>query len=192
MNHCHTLQREGLSMRVIAGEAKGIRLVSPSPGMPVRPTLDRVRESVFNILAPRLADARFLDLFAGTGANGIEALSRGAVRAVLVDADSRALALAEENLERTRLKPRGTCLRLRLPGQLSRLTPPFDLVYADPPHDFEAWPNLFDEVERCGLVAPGGLFILEHDPRQRVPEQAGVLLRARQVTYGKTTISFFS
>lgn len=179
-------------MRVIAGEARGIRLVSPSPNMAIRPTLDRVRESLFNILGPRLAGARFLDLFAGTGANGIEALSRGAVRAVLVDADPRALALAEENLQRTRLKPRGTCLRLRLPGELSRLTPPFDVVYADPPHEFEDWTGLLSEVDRYGLVAPDGRFVVEHDRRLRLPEEAGALRRVRQVSYGKTTLSFFS
>lgn len=179
-------------MRVIAGEARGIRLVSPAPNMKIRPTLDRVRESVFNILGPRLPGARFLDLFAGTGANGIEALSRGAARAVLVDADPGALALAEENLLHTHLKPKGICIRLRLPGELSRLTPPFDVVYADPPHEFEDWAGLLTEVDRCGLVAPDGRFVVEHDGRLSLPEETGTLRRIRQVSYGKTTLSFFS
>ena len=89
-------------MRVIAGEAKGHRLLTPK-GSHVRPTLDRVRESLFSILGPYLEDAQFLDLFAGTGANGIEALSRGAASCTFVDADPRSLQMTRRNLEMTHL-----------------------------------------------------------------------------------------
>ena len=96
-------------MRIIAGTAKGARLESPI-GNDIRPTLDRVRESLFNIIAPRLECGPFLDLFAGTGANGIEALSRGAAQADFIDRDPRPTALVEKNLDRTRLSDRAsTC-----------------------------------------------------------------------------------
>ncbi len=178
-------------MRVIAGEARGVRLVSPSADLPVRPTLDRVRESLFNILGPRLAGTRFLDLFTGTGANGIEALSRGAAEAVLVDSDAKVLSLVAENLQRTRLQARGNCMRLRLPGELARVKPPFEVVYADPPHEFQDWLGLLAAVDQCRLLAPEGRFILEHHFRTEIPEQVGALTRVRAVTYGKTTLSFF-
>ena len=101
-------------MRVIAGTARGMRLAAPA-GLRVRPTSDRVRESLFNIIAPRIEGARFLDLFAGTGANGIEALSRGAAFCSFVDQDARSLAVVRGNLEVTRLIARAQLHRCKLP-----------------------------------------------------------------------------
>ena len=110
-------------MRIIAGIARGRRIESPA-GWSTRPTLDRVRESLFNILAPRVPGAAFLDLFAGTGANGLEALSRGAVRAVLVDNDPAALAVIRRNTTLCGFTDTAQCLRLDLPTGLDRIPGP--------------------------------------------------------------------
>lgn len=180
------------SLRVIAGTARGLRLASPSPGLPIRPTLDRVREAVFNILGPRLPQARFLDLFSGTGANGIEALSRGAAHACFVDGHSGALAIIRENLAHTRLDAQANCLYLRLPEELHRLSGPFDIIYADPPHTFPAYAALLQGMGERTLLTPEGILVLEHARRMALEEGYGALHRVRQASYGETAISFFA
>lgn len=181
-------------MRVIAGTARGTRLTAPK-GLEVRPTLDRVREALFSILGPRLEEARFLDLFAGTGANGIEALSRGARAAVFVENDPRSIEAIRHNLETTRLGAFATCLRALLPGalaELGRKEQPFDLVFADPPYAFSDYERLLLGLEEGGLVAQDGIIVVEHAVRVGVPEKVGELTRYRQAVYGDTVLSFFS
>ncbi len=181
-------------IRVIAGSARGIRLQT-AEGRRVRPTLDRVREACFSILTPRLEGARFADLFAGSGANGIEALSRGAAYCAFVDNDRRSLDLVEQNLDKTRLDAKGTCHRFALPqgmAQLRTRKSPFDLVYADPPFDFTAYDQLLSGLAAENLLAPQGLVIIEHATDATVPETVDPLTRTRQATYGNVTLSFFS
>jgi 16S rRNA (guanine(966)-N(2))-methyltransferase RsmD len=178
-------------MRVIAGQARGVRLVAPK-GTQIRPTLDRVRESLFNILAPRVEGARFLDLFAGTGANGIEALSRGAAEAIFVDSDAQSLQCVEENLRRTRLEAGARRLRMVLPRELAALHGPFDLIFADPPYRFPEYAELLEGVSARGLLAAGGLLVVEHERRVELPEAVGNLTRTRQARYGDTLLSFYA
>lgn len=178
-------------MRVIAGTARGRRLASP-PGDRVRPTLDRVREALFNILAPEIDGATFLDLFAGSGANGIEALSRGAAEVLFVDNHPQSLACIRKNLEDTRLIERGTVVNRRLPGEIHRLQGPWDIVFADPPYDFDDYPGLLAALGGGGLVAPGGRVIVEHTRKITLPEAAGALTLTRQRPYGMTTLSFYA
>ena len=179
-------------MRVIAGKARGLRLLSPPDGVLIRPTLDRVREAIFNILGPVIDGARFLDLFSGTGANGIEALSRGAREAVFVDGNPRSLALIRENLQRTRLEKAATCVRIRLPKGLESLKSSFDVVYADPPHDFTGYDDLLEAVAHQALLAEGGRVLIEHARRTRMSESIAGLTRFREAVYGETSVSFFS
>ncbi|MBN2310260.1 MAG: 16S rRNA (guanine(966)-N(2))-methyltransferase RsmD [Candidatus Hydrogenedentes bacterium] len=180
-------------MRVIAGKAKGIRLESPK-GRGVRPTLDRVRESLFSILGPRLADARFLDLFAGTGANGIEALSRGAVHATFVDNDRRSQELVRRNLGRAGLSDSADCRCLRLPNALASLSPcePYDIIFADPPYAFEEFDALLGALQEGRLLAEDGIVVVEHARGAAVPEQTAGLCRQREAVYGDTRLSFFT
>src|SRR5688500_13537138 len=149
-------------MRVIAGSARGRKLKTPK-GDAVRPTSDKVRGAIFSILLARrpLEGATVLDLFAGTGALGIEALSRGAKTAVFVEKDSRTAALIEENLAATGFTERGRVIRVdaeRFPlGDL----PPFDFVFADPPY---ALVQESRAVAAMGpLLATGGIALVEHD-----------------------------
>ena len=181
-------------MRVIAGIARGIRLEEPGD-LPVRPTLDRVREAVFSMLTGRIEGARFLDLFAGTGANGIEALSRGAATATLVDSLPKVSALIRRNLAKTRLHPNARVLLLDLPQNLHHACDPagpYDLIYADPPHAFTDYDALLAAASDAKLLASGGWLLLEH-PASLPPSEAGHgFTQVRQRRYGRTMLSVFS
>ena len=180
-------------LRVIAGSAKGLQLRTP-PGS-VRPTLDRVREAVFSILHTQLPGARFADLYAGSGANGIEALSRGASMCVFVDADAHALDVIAENLAHTRLGHKSRSYRLTLPtslGVLSGKEGPFDVVYADPPYDLKNYEALILQVIDNKLLAEAGKLIVEHDARHELPQSVGVLQQIRKARYGRVGITIFA
>jgi 16S rRNA (guanine966-N2)-methyltransferase len=179
----------GIALRVIAGSAKGLALAAP-PGRRTRPTADRVREAIFNRLAGRVVDAAVLDLFAGSGALGIEALSRGAARAVFVEVDRRALAALSENLARSRLAGQAAVLPLSVPRALARLVQAgerFDLIFADPPYRLSWGARLLADAHLQALLAPGGVLVLEHE--------RGAALGAWQPTqrarYGDTEVSLF-
>ncbi len=179
-------------MRIIAGEARGVRLAAPT-GKDVRPTLDRVREAFFSIVGPTLPGSRFLDLFAGTGANGLEALSRGAAHAGFVESDAASRKLITENIARTKLGDRARIHAVALPAGLSRLIheEPFQIIYADPPHRFTDYAALFDAIHASGLLADGGVIVLEHATRTAVAETMGTYRRVREAKYGESTLSFF-
>lgn len=179
-------------MRIIAGSAKGTRL-TPPPDRSVRPTLDRVREACFSILGPVIGGARFLDLFAGTGANGLEALSRGAAHADLVDSNRESRAIIEDNIARTRMSGRATLHSFSLPEGLQRFTgkPPYNVIYADPPHAFTGHTALLTAILDAGILAPEGVILIEHATRTTLPESVDSLQRVRDAAYGETTLSFY-
>ena len=179
-------------MRVVAGSAGGLALSVPKTGL--RPTMDVVRGAIFSSLGEFIVGARVLDLFAGTGALGIEALSRGAASAVFVENERRAVAAIEKNLAYTRLT--GTVHALDIFSHLDRLAAPasFDVIFADPPYakapgerDFTA------ELLRCEslrrALKPDGLFILEHLPATTLPlGEEWELVRDKR--YGATAAAF--
>jgi 16S rRNA (guanine966-N2)-methyltransferase len=179
-------------MRVIAGTLKGRRLKTPDwDGL--RPTSDKLRETLFNILAPRIAGARVLDGFAGTGALGIEALSRGAASVVFVERDARAQALIAANLAQCGIETGYTVERVSLARCTAawRADPvfePFDIVLLDPPYDRRPDAILEDAAFTIG---PAGLIVLEHARRTGAPEAAGGLMRTRQVNSGDSTLSLY-
>ena len=174
-------------MRIIAGRY-GRRLLESPQGLEVRPTADRVREALFSALGSRGAveGARVLDLFAGTGALALEALSRGAASAVLVEQHPKALAALTANV-RT-LGADATVVRGDALAWLARRpSEPFDLIFADPPYALLELPALPERVRPH--LAPDGLFVLEHDARHRFGDAPGLLLTR---TYGRTVVSLFS
>ncbi len=177
-------------MRVIAGELKGRRLKAPGwDGL--RPTSDKLRETLFNILAPRVPGARVLDAYAGTGAIGIEALSRGAAHVTFVDRDPRALALIGENLRLCGVSDRYVIIRGRFSGVSVSFAPDaVDLAVLDPPYDD---PGLEEAVMATEpFLAPGGLVVLEHARRCAVPAAVGGLARVRDVTSGDSALAFYA
>ena len=178
-------------MRVIAGTFKGRRLQAPTwDGL--RPTSDKLRETLFNILAPRIAGARVLDGYAGTGAVGIEALSRGAAMVTFVERDRRAQALVEENLAHCGLTIGCVIIRgsvARAIEDFRNASSSFDLILLDPPYDEAA----AEVVGAAGeLLAQDGVLVLEHARRQPAAVSAGRLARTRQVISGDSVLSFYS
>ena len=178
-------------MRVIAGTLKGRRLKTPDwEGL--RPTSDKLRETLFNILAPRIAGARVLDGFAGTGALGIEALSRGAASVVFVERDRRAQALIAANLAQCGIETGYNLVRGTFDRSIAALQgsapEPFDIVLLDPPYAIPADTTL---MEVDALLSPGGIVVLEHGRRMPAPEQSNRLTRVRQVTSGDSMLSFY-
>jgi 16S rRNA (guanine966-N2)-methyltransferase len=175
-------------MRIIAGSLKGRRLDSPDwPGL--RQTSDRLRETLFNVLAPRIAGSRFLDAYAGTGAVGIEALSRGAVQVTFVEQDRRAVRLIEENLARCGVKDRYAIIRAEFAGAVTGLGAGFDLLFLDPPYGQAAL--LASLAAASVLVGPGSLLVVEHARRDDAPLDVSGLRRTRQLLSGDSALSFY-
>jgi len=179
-------------MRVIAGSYKGRQLKTPT-WAGLRPTSDKLRETMFNILAPRIAGARVLDAYAGTGAIGIEALSRGAASVTFVDRDRRALALVEANLARCGIANGYAIIRGSIERALETLdrSQPFDIMILDPPYDAATH---LDAVLAAagGALAADGVLVLEHRRRTRVPQAAGRLALARAVASGDSALAIYA
>jgi 16S rRNA (guanine(966)-N(2))-methyltransferase RsmD len=176
-------------MRVIAGRLKGRRLKAPTwEGL--RPTSDKVRETLFNILAPRIAGARVLDGYAGTGAVGIEALSRGAASVAFVERDRRAQALVADNLAHCGVREGYVIIRASVARALADAgAGPFDIMFFDPPYD----EPVDDVLAAAGArLAADGVLVLEHARRRMSPERLGNLARSREVTSGDSALSFYT
>ena len=175
-------------MRVIAGRLKGRRLKTPTwEGL--RPTSDKLRETLFNIVAPRIAGARVLDGYAGTGAVGIEALSRGAAYVAFVERDRRAVRLIEDNLAACGVGADYTIEAADTAAVLRRHTgPAFDIIWLDPPYDMVTR----DALEAAaGALRPEGVVVLERATR-REPDVPPALRRTRDVVSGDSTLTFFA
>jgi len=176
-------------VRVIAGTLKGRRLHAPSwEGL--RPTSDKLRETLFNILAPLIEGARVLDGFAGTGAVGIEALSRGATHVAFVERDRRAQALIAENLKACGVADGYVIIRAGIDRAAPDLPPAsFDLVLLDPPYEYDA-AQAIAPVAR--LLAASGTLVLEHARRRPAPAAVGELTRTREVVSGDSALALYS
>jgi 16S rRNA (guanine966-N2)-methyltransferase len=181
--------------RVIAGSARGIRLRAPGPG--TRPLADRVKQTLFAIIEPGLEGARVLDLFAGSGAAGIEALSRGAAAAVFVEKDSGAVSVIETNLRAASLA--GPAAQIARADALAWLRRPsaagdsFDFVFVDPPY---AETELLNRVLAAlgasdAPLAPGARVVAKHFWRDRPPDRIGLLASERDRRFGETALTFY-
>ena len=176
-------------MRVIAGTLKGRRL-KPPDWEGLRPTSDKLRETLFNVLAPRIEGARVLDGYAGTGAAGIEAMSRGAAHVTFVESERRAQALIAENLARCGIGSGYVIIRASVSRALDDLgAAPFDIMFFDPPYDEQVDDVLAAAGER---LAPDGVLVLEHARRRMSPERLGRLQRTRDVTSGDSALAWYA
>ena len=178
-------------MRIIAGSLKGRRLFTPKDRA-IRPTSDRVRESLFSILGARVVDAQFLDLFCGVGACGIEAISRGAAHVTFVDESRESLRLVRQNLEKCGIAVQGMVVQGRIPEDLRDSMPPFHLIFADPPYAYTGYEALLAAIQDKGLLLPGGLVILETARACVLPDGVSSLRKSDCRVYGDTALSFFS
>jgi 16S rRNA (guanine966-N2)-methyltransferase len=187
-------------MRIIAGRFRSRALAAPA-GLATRPTSDRLRETLFNVLAPRIEGAHFLDLYAGSGAVGIEALSRGASSVTFVEKAPAALAVLGANLEKLgitagfRIHGVGVGTWLRRTNATAGREAKFDVVFLDPPYDasteYAATPGLLGG-EASALLAAGAMVIAEHRRKQRLQERYGALERTRLLEQGDAGLSFYA
>lgn len=182
-------------MRVIGGTARGHRLASIA-GREIRPTPDRVREALFSILYSRkgvLTGGKILDLFAGSGALGIEALSRGATHAWFVDSSREAAGTIRDNLERCGFSDRATVITRDVREALTTVggAGPFDVIFADPPYNRDQATRLLEGIERQGLLDTSGWLCLETAAADPVPPRVGALLHLDQRRYGLTMLHFY-
>jgi 16S rRNA (guanine966-N2)-methyltransferase len=178
-------------VRVIAGSHKGRRLLQPKDRS-IRPTSERVREALFSILGTRIVDAHFVDLYAGTGAIGIEALSRGAARASFVETSPSSLRLLRENLQRTGLAASAevhSCSAEAFLKRQSQRREQLQIGFADPPYAQTA--ALLPSLGRDAIIAPDTIVVLEHATKATIPARVGHLSLRRQYRYGDTTLSVF-
>jgi len=180
-------------MRVIAGRLRGRRVDAPK-GAATRPTYDRVRESMFAIIGPRIEGATVLDLFAGSGVLGIESVSRGAASAVFVDSDARALAVVRRNIEALGIGGacslrRGDAVRLIERGALGA---GFDVVFVDPPYRSGLRAAVLARLGEPGALALEALVVVEHEAECELPRVFGTLELTRRERYGSTAVSFYS
>jgi 16S rRNA (guanine(966)-N(2))-methyltransferase RsmD len=177
-----------MSLRIIAGELKGRRLATPD-WSGLRPTSDRLRETLFNVLAAAVRGARVLDGFAGTGAVGIEALSRGAAHVTFVERDPRAVRLIERNLSRCGVDDRYAIIRAGFADAAAKLDEVWEIVVLDPPYGQAELDSALAAAER--LVAGSGLLVVEHAKRDPPPARAGALTLTRTLVAGDSALAFY-
>src|SRR5512143_3496833 len=182
-------------MRISGGESRGRTLKTPKH-KGLRPTSDKVREALFSILASRVEGASFLELFAGTGAVGIEALSRGAERAVFVDRSFKAARLIRENLDALEYRERGAVVAkdvLQFLKKNAKEMGPFTLVFVDPPYHEETGPKTLAMLgdEEVGYLAEDAVVVYEHHKKYPTPDKVGRLTRKKDYVYGDTVVSVY-
>lgn len=178
-------------LRVISGTAKGHKLKTPK-GNATRPTTDRVKESLFNIIAPYLQNANVLDLFAGTGSLGIEALSRGAESAVFIDKSQECYGIIKDNLIHTRLSEKAEVYSGDSILMLDRLKgKKFDIIFLDPPYSKGLIDEALINIIKNELICKDTVIIAERDAKDIILEEIGSLKRVRDQKYGDTVLSFY-
>lgn len=181
-------------MRIISGTCRGRRLTS-TEGRDIRPTSDRIKETLFNILGPQVKKARVLDLFAGTGALGLEALSRGAAHAVFVDMSAAACNIIRHNIDNCRFCEKSSLIRHDI---FNGLLPPsvisdcFDLIFMDPPYDHDYVRKILENQKISHVLSDGGIVVAEHAAKEILPPDLNGLDIFRQKKYSRTTISFLT
>lgn len=175
-------------MRVISGERRGKKLQTLE-GLEVRPTSDRVKEALFDILQFSVEGCRFLDLFAGSGQVGIEAISRGAKLAVMIDESRDAIRVVEKNLTATSFGDRAKVVRGDALAYLRATRESFDIAFLDPPYRTGLLQQALPLAAQ--RMAPGGRILCEHPREEELPEQAGSFVKKKVYTYGKIALTLY-
>jgi 16S rRNA (guanine(966)-N(2))-methyltransferase RsmD len=181
-------------MRIVGGSARGRPLLGPKDAKTIRPTADRVRETLFNVLGQSLDGLTVLDLYAGTGALGLESASRGAERAVLVDSGREALALCRANIDALGFKAKVELVASPVTRALAMLGgrgERFSIIFADPPYAAEVVTQLLEGIAAQGLLAEDGVIVLEHAKREPAPEAHAGFERFDQRKFGDTLVSLY-
>ncbi|TCZ79912.1 16S rRNA (guanine(966)-N(2))-methyltransferase RsmD [Paenibacillus albiflavus] len=181
-------------MRVISGKAKG-RSLKAVPGMSTRPTTDKVKEAIFSMIGPYYDGGTALDLFAGTGGLGIEALSRGMDKCIFIDIEKKSLDTVIHNLETTGLREQAEVYRndaARALKVLSKRDIQFQLVFLDPPYRMKFIGELVDKLQAYALLAPMAAILVEHDAEYQLDDVFGNCICERRVAYGDTAVTIYT
>ena len=177
-------------MRVITGKARGVTLKTPE-GLQTRPTADRVKEALFSVIQFDVLGATVLDLFGGTGQLGIEALSRGAKRAIFVDESDKACRLIRENLSRTKLEQQGSVIRSDYLAYLTRCSEKFNLIFLDPPYAEVFLENALKRITEIDILQSGGIIVTERPLGKELSFEFQGYSRSKDYKYGKTLITLY-
>ena len=180
-------------MRVISGKVRGLKLNAPKND-DVRPTTDRVKESLFNMINSYMMDSDILDLFAGTGSLGIECLSRGANKCVFVDKSKESINIVKSNIKKARVENESIVLNLDFKSAISSLAlkkEKFDVIFMDPPYYKNMFSDALSAVDNNNLLKEDGIIVVEHDTVDKFPDNMGRLYKSREKKYGNTTITFY-
>ena len=177
-------------MRVITGKARGVQLKTPD-GMNTRPTADRVKEALFSIIQSDIPGASVLDLFAGTGQLGIEALSRGASNAVFVDIREDACALIKENLKRTKLQSQAQVIKAEYTQFLRNCRQKFGIIFLDPPYSEEFLEKSLNFITEIDILQSGGIIVTERPFGKPLPGDFPGYSRSKDYKYGKVILTIF-
>jgi len=178
---------------VVSGSAKG-RPLKAVPGTGTRPTTDKVKEALFSMIGPYFEGGTALDLFAGSGGLGIEALSRGMDKAVFVDLESKSIEVIRANLKATKLEDQAAIYRndaSRALKALAKRSTKFDLVFLDPPYRMKNGDELMLTMHELGLLEPEATIVLEYESKYSYPEQFGPFEQTRKALYGETAVSIY-
>lgn len=181
-------------MRVISGKARGLKLNTPK-NKDVRPTTDRVKESLFNIINFYVMDSNILDLFAGTGSLGIECLSRGANKCVFVDKNRESMAIVKSNIKKARVENESITLNMDFKKAIKYLGvkgEKFNIIFMDPPYYENMFIDALKLVDENNLLEKDGIIVVEHDTKDSFPDSVGRLYKGRDKKYGNTTLTFYN
>jgi len=180
-------------LRVISGKVRGLKLDTPK-NLDVRPTTDRVKESLFNIINPYIRESNILDLFAGTGSLGIECLSRGAKNCIFVDKSKESIGIVKSNIKKARVENESTILNIDFKDAVKRLSvqkQKFDVIFMDPPYYENMFIDCLKSIDELSLLKEDGLVVVEHDTNDLFDDNIGRLYKSREKKYGNTTITFY-
>ena len=182
-----------MSLRVISGKARGLKLDTPK-NQDVRPTTDRVKESLFNVINSYIMDSNILDLFAGTGSLGIECLSRGAKNCVFVDKSKDSINIVRSNVKKARVENESTILNVDFKDAVKRLSTQnqkFDVIFMDPPYYENMFIECLKSIDKFNLLDEDGIIVVEHDTKDLFEDSIGRLNKSREKKYGNTTLTFY-
>lgn len=180
-------------MRIIAGKARGHKLITPKD-FNIRPTTDRVKESVFNIIQDYIYDSIVVDLFAGTGNLGIEALSRGAQKVYFIDRCKESIKIIKENLTKTKFTMKAEVLLEDTITGLNKLCHKdvqADVIFMDPPYNKGLPAVILEKIDEKGLLHSSGIIVVEHSKEEKLPEEFNNIICIRKKDYGRISVSFY-
>ena len=188
------INERGKRLRVISGKSRGLKLNTPE-NMDIRPTTDRVKEAMFNIISPYIYGSNILDLFAGSGALGVEALSRGAELCYFVDSSKTSMNVTKSNIKKARLEDGAVTINSSYEKAIDRILMnkvKFDVIFVDPPYYEGYFIDVIKKIDSTDILKDDGIIVVEHDVKTEIPEEIGRIYISKEKKYGKTMVTIMS